>query len=400
MRQDVAYALRSLRRQPGFTLAALGILGAAIGLNVSLFTVFTALMQRTWPARDAARVVSVFDAEHRHGFSLEELAYFARNSRTFEGFLGVRCIDGGGEGCKVAIDDRTLAADFVTGSYFDVLGIPLARGAGFQKTGDIQGAREAAAVISDAAWTSIFGRDEGVIGRRVRLDGVPFTIAGVAPPSFSGVSVERKDIWIPIAAMPLLRPDAVFRDDRREAAIAGRLAPSVTREQARAELEVLSGQYRAARSIPSRGVRVEPTTFFPNPGRRRMAYSFFALMLTVVGLVLALACANVGNLLLARGVARRREMAVRASLGAGRSRIVRQLLTESVVIAAAGGAIGIVIAYELPSWLMTRLVGPTPLLLRPDAVVLFYAAAVAAIACSGSDSRPRCTARAETSRQP
>jgi predicted permease len=379
--QDVRFALRNLRRQPAFAAAALTILGAAIGFNVSLFTVFTALMNRPWPAADPARVVSVFDSAMRSGFSLAELRYFARNSRSFEGWIATRCIDGGSDGCRVALDDRTVAADFVTPNYFDVLGLRLARGAGFQSSAELLGSADAVAVISHAAWTSIYGRDDAIVGRPIRLDDVPFTIVGVAPEGFGGVSVERKDVWIPIGAMPLLRADYIFDDTRREAAIAGRLAAGVSRDRARAELDVLSRQYRIARSQQPTSVRVEPTTFFPNPGRRRMAYPFFALMLAAVLLVLALACANVGNLLFARAVARRREIAVRVSLGAARSRIVRQLVTESLVLAAGAATLGVGVAWILPSWFMTKLAGPTALPLAPDLTVVAYAGGVGLFAC-------------------
>ena len=381
VRQDLRYTARSLRRQPGFAMSALAILGAAIGLNVSLFTVFNALMQRPWPVPEPARVVSVYDGQMRHTFALAELAYIAERTRTFDALAGTRCIDGGSDGCRVALDDRPASADFVTPNYFGVLRVAMARGAGFARTSGFLGPPDAVAVISHAAWIARFDRDEQIIGRRIRLDDVAFTIVGVASDRFHGVSVERKDIWIPIGAMPLLRSGHEFNDARRTAAVAGRLAPGASREQARAELELLSRQYRLEQRLEPAGVRVESTTFFPNAGRRRMAYSFFALMLTAVLMVLALACANVGNLLLARAVARRREIAVRVSIGAGRARLVRQLVTESLVLAFGGAVIGVGMAVVLPPWLLTQLVGSTALHLTPDASVLLYAAAMAIVAC-------------------
>src|SRR5262249_3696354 len=157
-----------------------------------------------------------------------------------------------------------------------------------------------------------------IIGRSISLDDVRFTIVGVASPGFNGTTLDGKDLWIPITAMPLLRPDRIFDDVKRTAAVSGALTDGLSIDQARAGLNALSRQFREERGLTAVDVHLIETTFFPNPLKRRNADGVFRLMLVAVVLVLGLACANVGTLLLARSAARRREIAARLALGASR----------------------------------------------------------------------------------
>ena len=379
--QDIVYALRSLRREPAFTLVALVALGGAIGLNTSLFTTFSAFMWRPWPVKDPDRIVTLVDQNTRATFSLAERDHFARYSRTLSGFIATRCLDGLSEGCTLKLDDGDVSVDFVTPNYFQVLGIGMSRGAGFSDQVK-SAAAEPIAILSDRAWRARFGSAPDIVGRSISLDDIRFTIVGVAAPGFNGTTLDRKDLWIPIVAMPLLRPDHIFDDVKRTAAVSGRLTDGVTVERARAELDALSRQFRADRGLTPVDVQLIEPTFFPNPLKRRNADGIFKMMLVAVLLVLALACANVANLLLARSAARRREIAARLALGASRRRIVRQLLTESLMLSLAACTVGMFVAFVLPPALLTGLANqPLAIPMNPDGGVLGFALALSVIAC-------------------
>jgi predicted permease len=387
--QDVRYALRTLAQQPGFTCVAVGALAAGIGLNTAFFTIFNAAALRPWPVQEPERVVNAFnmspgDIRTRggggpFGFSLDEVRYFETHARTARGFVAVR--SGGGDH---TLGDDDTPASWVSGNYFTVLGVRMAYGRGFQPHEDRVESPAPVAVLSHAYWRRRYGADPDIVGRKVEFEDVPFTVVGVAAESFTGTSPDRVDVWIPLAAVPLLRPDDRWvRNVLRQPAncclsVAARLAPGATHSQAQAELTLLDRQYRASAATPRDGVIVSGTQFTAGP--RNSANDLLVPMFGGVLLVLLLACANVGNLLIARGAARGREIAVRLSVGASRARVVRQLLTESAVLALLGGAGGVLVATWLPARLL-RLAGAGGggLQLAPDARVLGFALAVAAV---------------------
>ncbi len=379
--QDAVYAVRGLRREPGFTLIAVIALGSAIGLNTSLYTTLNAFLWRPWPVQDPGRVVTLIDENGRATFTLAERDHFATYGRTVSGVIATRCLDGLSEGCLLKLADENISVDFVTPNYFQVLGIGMSRGAGFSsdlKPGD------PVAVLSDRAWRVRFGADSSIVGRQITLDDVGFTIVGVAAAGFNGTSLDRKDLWIPISAMPRLRPDYVFDDVKRAAAVSARLADGVTASQAASELNTLNLQFRKDRGLDPHRVGLIGTTFFPNPAKRRNADGVVTMMFAAVFLVLGLACANVANLLLARGAARQRETGARLALGASRARIVRQLLTESLILATAATAIGIALAYVLPPVIVAQVATqPLALAFEPDRRVLGFAVGLALAACIG-----------------
>jgi len=384
--QDIRYGVRSLRHARSFTLTALGALGVAIGLNTSLFTTFNAVMLRRWPVPDAGRMVTVSGSPQRPAISIAEYSFLASSSRTFEGLFITRCLDGVISGCTLHVDDDPLEAEFVSGNYFDVLRLAPRFGDGLHTSGAPTGS--AVAVISDAVWRTRFSADPGVAGRIIRLDDVPFTIGGVAPPGFMGTLVSRTDVWIPLAASASLRPDHIFDDGKREGLVSGRLAAGALRAQAEAELSALRGSFHAGERDPRPPVQLVDATGFPGAGRRTIAVSLFALMQLATVLVLLLACANVGNLLLARAAARRREIAIRLAIGAGRARILRQLLTECGLLSAFAAAIGLTIAYELPRAIVARIAGPLAFRLEPDTSVLAYAVGMSVLACAAFGLAP------------
>ena len=382
--RDAAYGWRNLVRQPGFALVALLALTCAIGLNTTLFTIFNAIALRPWPVRDPGRVVSVARAvrEGAAGFGVAEYRYVAAHSRTFSGLMVAE------NGEQVRLEKRSLQATYVTANYFRVLGVDMQRGRGFMEEEDRAAGPRAVAVISDALWRNAFGGDPAIAGRRVRLEDIPFTIVGVTPAGFSGTSPMRNDMWTPLAARKLLRPHDPGVESYLTSPyyccihMAGRLAPGVTRGQAQAEVSLLSDRFRTQNGL-ERGGRalVSGTAWMGNPSQKRQAAPALLLLFMAVTLVLLLACSNVGNLLVARAGARRKEIAVRLSLGGSRARLVRQLLVESMILAIAAAALGLAMAYVLPPAAMAWLASDVVFQLKPDGTVLAYTAAVAAVAC-------------------
>jgi predicted permease len=395
--QDVAYAVRTLWRQPGFALLAIGALTAGIGLNVSLFTVYTALTMKPWTAREPERLVrvintSTYDLRKRAGggpggFSRAEAEHLAANAKTLSGVTIL------GRAVSVVTGGADVTAYWVGGNYFTLLGVEMAAGRGFADDEDRLGTPVPVAVVSYGFFQRQLGGDRAAVGRQIRLDGVPFTVVGVASPRFLGTAAERVDIWMPIASSALLRPqDRWARSVGLQAAncctpIAARLAPDVTTEQARAELEVLSRQFRGERPGDQGVLRLAGTEILQQ-AKGDASGTFMPLFVGLL-LVLLLACANVGNLQLARGAARRREIAVRLSLGASRVRLIRQLLIESFVIACTAGAAGILLAAWLPSRIVALYAGtPVALQLEPDGRVLLFTLALCSVTCVLSGLAP------------
>jgi len=387
--RDVRYALRNLQASPAYAATAIAMLSVAIAVTTTLLTVSNTVLRQQWAVPEPSRIFTLVTARGAPRFSPAEARYLNQHATTFGGIIAVRCMSGARDDCELSVNDMPASVDFVSGNYFDVVGLPLRMGRGFAVGEDEIANPAGVAVISEALWRSRFGSDPKIVGATIRIDDVRFTVVGVAGAGFTGTRTERKDVWLPLSSMLLLHPgraDVKMQlthpsSDVSEAAVAGRLATTATREQAVAELNVLDRQYRQDNNIESFGVRLIPTTYFPNPAKLGTAAATFTSMFVAVLLVLLLACANVGNLLLARATARGREIGVRLALGASRARVVRQLLTEGLLLSIVAGVLGISASLELPTLIMTRAFGSVSWHFAPDATVIAAATAVVLLTC-------------------
>lgn len=379
--QDIRYARRSLIRQPGFSAVAILTMAAAIGLNTSVFTVFSAFAFRPWAVPEPDLVVRVQNGYGAGTFSLPAVRHLSASSKTLDGLFAMRAA-----GNNVIGDDSARVL-WVSGDYFRILRAPFAMGRPFAADDDRPNA-PIVAVISHGYWQRRFGGDPAVIRRPTSIEDIPVSILGVADRDFTGTTIDRIDVWMPLSAAPTFRPNERWvRDEFRAGptpairgtlAVGGRLAPGATAGQAQAELTLLAAQLQQP-ADRGHGITLRDTTALGGPKGDTPA--MFLNMFAAVMLVLLLACANVGNLLLARAAARRREIAVRLSLGASRRRLVRQLLTESVVLAGAAAFAGIAIAAYLPPIVVDLLSDrPTALRLAPDTAVLGYTVALSVLA--------------------
>jgi macrolide transport system ATP-binding/permease protein len=383
--QDLSYGMRTMRREPAFTLTALVALGSAIGINTSLFTMFNALALKPWTVRDPARVVTLhyFTPDGGRDLGIAEYRYLQQNAHSFTGLVAMR------NGEQVKLDDRPLQLTYVSGNYFQVLGVEPERGRGFLESEDRAGDPQAVVVISHNLWQNRFGGDPQIIGRTIRLDDVTFIVVGVAPADFTGTNPLRNDLWTPLPARAILRPNDpgikpwLTAPEVCCTPVAGRLALGVTSTQAQAELTILLGRFRAENHLAKQSMNVvlAGTSWIAGPRKKGQAIASIVLLFVAVTLVLLLACANIGNLLLARGAARRREIALRLSLGGSRLRLIRQMLVESLLLSLAAAMVGLPLAFISASAMLRYLVVETTFQVTPDGRVLAYTISITVMSC-------------------
>jgi putative ABC transport system permease protein len=333
--QDVRYALRGLRRSPGFAATAIATLALGIGANTAIFSLVHAVLLAPLPFGHADRVVAVMETwrNRRGGVSAGNFADLRAVSRSFDRLAAVRYSD-----LNLAENDtpQRVPGARVTSDFFGVFGVGPQLGRVFRPEEDRAGG-EHVVVLSDRLWRSQFGGAPGVLGRTLRLDGEPYTVVGVMPASFD-YTRDNEELWLPAA----LDPEALANHDKHSLAVYGLLKPGVSVERAMQDASIVARdlQRRFPMYNAERGFRVQPLKALLVEGYRERLLVLFG----AVGLVLLIACTNVSNMLLARGAGRARELTVRAALGASRARIARQLFTESVVLGLAGGALGVVFA--------------------------------------------------------
>jgi len=332
LRQDLVYAFRTLRRNPSFAAVAIGTLALGIGANTAIFSLVYAVLLRPLPFADPSRLMMVFGTDTERGYQYDVSSYptyldWQEQNRSFESmaaFTNRQLVLGVG-------NDFVLArGKAVTPTLFHVLGASAALGRTFD---DFQPGSPHVVVLSDGFWKRSFGGDRGVLGRTMRINDRVHTIVGVMPAGFQ-IEGEYEQFYEPLA-IDTSRGHGFLH-------VAARLRPGTSLQQARDDMRAIAE--RLAKAYPRQqaglGTNVVPMT---RALARDVRFGLL-IMLGVVALVLLIACTNVAGLMLARGAARQRELAVRAALGAGRARIARQLLTESAVIALAGGALGLVAA--------------------------------------------------------
>ena len=368
---DLWSAFREIRRHPGVALVIVFTLGGAMGVNTTLFSIVNSVWFQPWRVENPERVVVVAPP-----VSLAEWQYWAEHSRSFAGLAVRRWA-----AMNHQVGPRRVFFEYVSANYFDVLGIPIARGSGFASAED-DGGVGTSAVLSHETWDS-WGADPRILERSFAIDETLFRVVGVIAPPFRGERL-RTSLWLPLSASSRLHKIGQIggRDDPVRAV--GRLAQGVTPKQAEAELKTLSDRFRTERGLPLASLRVRHTDAFSQAPPSAQAQALLVALLLAVTFLTLLACANVANLLLARGHARRGEIAVRLSLGASRARLIRRLLLEALVLSIGAGALGVGIAGVLPDHLVASVPAMAEILLfefRLDQSVFAWALAASVLAC-------------------
>src|SRR6266446_4948851 len=352
--RDLRYGARALAKNPGFTVVAVLAIALGIGVNTWIFSVLNGVAVRLLPIPRAEQIVSVDQILHGkvsrnvHGepglSSYSEYKNYRDHNHVFTGLLAyepfLQATLGGGS-------PKQLMGAAVSCNYFDVLEERPGLGRVFVDADCSAPGASAVVVLSDDLWKSRFGADPSIVGKSVSLNRAKFTVIGIAVPGFGGLDPWPSEFWAPVTTQKALEPDRDFflEDNTGWLAMLGRMPGGVSIEEVRSDLGVIAGQID--QQYPGRTTRlaIHRATFLGRPEERSFVFAIGAVVLAAVGLVLLIACANVANLLLARASARQKEIAIRLSIGGSRWQIVRQLLTESLLISFLGGTLGSLIAF-------------------------------------------------------
>lgn len=398
--KDLSYAVRTLRRSPSFLAVSVLSLGLGIGANTAIFSLINALMLRSLPVRDAQHLVHItrIDRDNKPlHVSWQLFEYFRDHLRSISSATAERQ-----ERFVITIDgaDEIVNGALVSGDHYSVLGIEPLAGRLLQPADDTIAPGNVAAVVSHRYWERRFGLNPAVIGKTFTIVGHAnaFTIVGVTAPRFHGAVIgSDPDVTLPLTTM-------LSRDERNDPTLnnlnmLGRLAPGVTRQQANAELGVLwqAWKERIAATLPDvdrpRFLSQRAAVLSGRNGFDPLRYRYSEALLVLIGivsLVLLLACANVSGLLVARAASREREISIRLAIGASRGRLVRQFLTESLVLAALGGGAGLLLARWFSTILVTTMAAGETVTLAaaPDWRVLIFTATISLLACAVTGLAP------------
>jgi predicted permease len=398
--QDVRYGLRQLRRSPDFAIIAIVSLALAIGANTAIFTLFNAILLRPLPVQNPGELLLLGDgramgsteAVPDESWRLFSYSFFQDFRRKETSFSGIAAVDSTQFSVKASVAGaayQTTHVNLVSGSYFSVLGVPVFLGRPIENSDDSAPGAGPVAVASYSWFQRHFNGDASALGKVIRIESHDYTLVGVAKPGFSGVTVgQSADLFIPLSMEKAFsRPGWNLIGDKffQSLCLIGRLKPGVTVAQAGAETNLLFKQIMRSYlgTQPSRKhlADLAHASVELTPGGRgvsplRYAFSLpLKILMAIVALVLLIACANIANMLLARGVTRSREVAVRMALGASRRRIAIQLLTESVMLAFLGAGAGVALAWKASAMLLNMAIpgpDPVPLNLSPDLRVLAF----------------------------
>ena len=384
--QEVRYAARMLRKAPGFTLAAVLTLGVGIGVNVAVFGFFDLFALKPLPVREPQTIFR-FQRKSPQNYSTHvsypAFQYYREHAHSMSALLAL-------SQSRLALEGREkpIRIDFVTANYLTELGAPMVLGRAFQEP-----EREPIAVLSHAFWQAQFGSDPAVIGKTIHLNGNPATVIGVTSTVFGGLTSGMTDVWLPIESQPTFIEGSRLLTSFSEDSVMmwGRLLPGVTPKVVEEQLRSLTAELRKQHPehvweneslagtpggyiMAAQGRQSKGSGSGPNPNRE--VYTVMGLAGTLVFLILAIACGNLGNLLLARGVARQREIAIRVSVGAGRGRLVRQLFTESLMLAILGSLAGLALGALTLRILMVQTDAPAWLDPSPDWRIALFAVGI------------------------
>jgi predicted permease len=400
LRWDLAYAARLLRRNPLFAMTAALSIAIGIGANTTIVTIANALLFRP-PAAvvDPDRLIDVSRGEEGRSFPSNfttSYPYYRdvlARTRTLAGLYGYE-LDLPAVSIGLPGGTEYAFANAVTTNYFGELGVVPSAGRVFGAADSDAPDASPIVVLSHRFWTRSLGGDRSVVGRDVSINRQRFTVIGVAAERFRGTNVVAPDLWVPMGMVGVIRPGSRRLTDRMPNGLGmgGRLRPGVSMAQAAAELDVIARALEREHPVEDRGTRLRVARLSSAPGAiATVAAGLFALLLGLVSVVLAIASANIAGVLVARAAARRREMAVRAAIGAGRARLTRQLLSETVLLFTLGGAAGLLVARSLTALLLAAVPGfpvPIEISLPLDLRVFAYTAAIALVAALASGLAP------------